>query len=106
MNMIIQKFFGKASSDSQETRFGYKKLPIEEIRAHLHTALSDCKDMRTQRVIYKINIASTPADLWLLRSDLHQCIAQVHSQSVAAERINGLLDTFEGWLPASQLVRI
>ena len=81
-------------------------MPIEQIRESLLALLHDCRDMRTQRLIYQIKVAKTPSDLWLLRSDLHQCIAQTHSQSEAAERINSLIEVFEGWLPADQLLRI
>lgn len=105
MNMLIQRIFGTtihgASSDINR-----RQLPIEQIRHSLHRALHDCQDIRAQRVIYKINLAKTPADLWLLRSDMHQCISQTHSQRVAVERINSLVDVFEGWLPPSQLTRI
>ncbi|MBW8723242.1 MAG: hypothetical protein JF626_15720 [Polaromonas sp.] len=62
--------------------------------------------MRSQRVLYKISVAHTPSELWMLRSDLHQCISQAHTQSEAAERINSLIDVFAGWLPASQITRI
>ncbi len=82
------------------------QTPIEQIRECLQTLLHDCKDMRTQRAIYKINIAQTPAELWQLRSDLYQCIANVHSQAVAAERINSVITVFEGWVPAGQLTPI
>jgi hypothetical protein len=78
----------------------------EQIRHRLYEALADCKDMSTQRAIYKINVAATPADLWLLRCDLHQCIARVHNQGEANKRINNLLDAFEGWVPARQLAEI
>jgi hypothetical protein len=96
------------STDQQEHAGSFTfrtQLPIEQIRVSLHAALHDCDDIRAQPVIYKINIAQTPADLWLLRSDLMQCIAQVHSQPVATERINNLITVFKGWLPESQLLR-
>ena len=82
------------------------RLSLEQIRLRLYEALSDCKDMGTQRAIYRINVADTPAELWLLRCDLHQCIARVHDQSEANRRINALLDVFQGWVAADQLARI
>ena len=82
------------------------RLTPQQIRQRLYQALADCKDMATQRAIYRINVAATPADLWLLRCDLHQCIARVHNQAEATRRINTLLDAFEGWVPASQLAPI
>ncbi|MBC7377532.1 MAG: hypothetical protein H7346_08875 [Burkholderiaceae bacterium] len=89
-----------------ESEFSYNRLPIEKIRLKLHACLQGCRDAHTQRIIYKIELAQTPADLWLLRSDLYQCIARVHSQSVAKERINGLVNLFQGWLPDRQLILI
>ena len=82
------------------------RLTLEQIRHRLYQALVDCKDMSTQRAIYRINVANTPADLWLLRGDLHQCIARVHNQAEATQRINELLDAFEGWVPSRQLTPI
>lgn len=82
------------------------RLTLEQIRHRLYDALADCKDMSTQRAIYRINVAASPADLWLLRCDLHQCIARVHNQAEATRRINDLLDAFEGWVPSAQLARI
>ena len=82
------------------------RLTLAQIRQQLYGALHDCKGMDAQRVIYKINLAGTPGDLWLLRSDLHQCISRTHDQAEAARRINALLETFCGWIPAIQLSRI
>ena len=82
------------------------RLTLEQIRHRLYQALADCQDMATQRAIYKINVALTPSELWLLRCDLHQCIARVHDQAEASRRINALLDAFEGWVPARQLTAI
>ncbi len=83
-----------------------RRLPLEQIRQRLHGALSDCRDAASQRVIYKINAAAAATELWLLRCDLHQCIARAHDQAEATRRINALLDAFEGWLPAHQLTEI
>ncbi|GAB3469552.1 hypothetical protein GCM10011496_01450 [Polaromonas eurypsychrophila] len=82
------------------------RLPLEQIRERLYAALLDCKDMGAQRVIYRINVAATPSELWLLRSDLYQCIARVHNQAEAARRTNNLLDAFDGWVPSNQLTPI
>lgn len=106
MNMVIQRIFGTAISGPSDTEKAEKKQLLDGIRQSFHAALHDCSDVRAERVMYKINQARTPGELWLLRSDLHQCIAQIHSQSVAAERINNLIPVFEGLLPARQLSRI
>jgi len=106
VNTVIQRILGLAAPAFSDSGRPVNRVPVEQIRESLLALLHDCRDMRTQRLIYKVNVAKTPADLWLLRSDLHQCIAQTHSQSEAAERINSLIDVFEGWLPAGQLLRI
>ncbi|MFS2032541.1 hypothetical protein ACEN8I_00815 [Polaromonas sp. CT11-55] len=106
MNTVIQRILGLAAPAFSDSGRPVNRVPVEQIRESLLALLHDCRDMRTQRLIYKVNVAKTPADLWLLRSDLHQCIAQTHSQSEAAERINSLIEVFEGWLPAGQLLRI
>lgn len=82
------------------------RMPLEQIRHQLRQTLHDCKSIDTQRIIFRINMADTPADLWLLRSDLYQCISRARDQAEAARRINALLDAFSGWLPAAQLTRI
>jgi len=106
VNTVIQRILGLAAPAFSDSGRPVNRVPVEQIRESLLALLHDCRDMRTQRLIYKVNVAKTPADLWLLRSDLHQCIAQTHSQSEAAERINSLIEVFEGWLPAGQLLRI
>jgi hypothetical protein len=75
---------------------GSSTPPIETIRCQLHEILQDCKDIRTQQLIYQINLASTPADLWLLRTELQGCITQLHGPLVASERIDRLVGLFKG----------
>lgn len=106
MNMAIQRFFGVKAPPSSDSSRGQGRLTLGQLRESLQILLHDCDDMQSQRVIYKINIARTPADLWLLRSDLLQCISRVHNQAEAAQRINSIVEGFAGWMPSSQLTRI
>jgi hypothetical protein len=107
VNTVIRRIFGTvAPAFSDSGRAPVNRRPVEQIRDSLQTLLDDCQDMRSQRVLYKIRVAQTPSELWLLRSDLHQCISQAHTQTEAADRINSLIEVFEGWLPAGQLTRI
>ncbi|MES2412420.1 MAG: hypothetical protein V4614_01370 [Pseudomonadota bacterium] len=105
MNMVIQRIFG-TTVHTAASDINRRQLPIEQIRHSLHHLIHDCQGTGMQRMAFKINAAKTPMDLWMLRSDLMQCISQAHSQRVAVERINSLVSVFEGWLPARQLVRI
>lgn len=82
------------------------KLPLAQIQQALRETISDCTDVRSHRAGYKIDQAKTPADLWALRGELHQCIARLHGERVAAARVNDMAALFTGWLPSSQLTRI
>ena len=85
----------------------HTRAPLEQIRQQMHLTLHDCSaSVGAQRMIFKINLAQTPAELWQLRSDLHLCISRLHGQAEAARRINTLLAGFAGWIPPTQLVHI
>jgi hypothetical protein len=75
---------------------GASNILVEQIRSQLHEILQDCKDIRTQQLIYQINLAQTPSDLWVLRIDMQQCITQLHGPAIAIERIDRLISIFEG----------
>ena len=104
--MVIPKIFTTSWFHSSSQQSLTERLPIGQIRESLKAVLHDCHGDTPRRVIYQIDSAATPTDLWLLRSALHQCIAQAHSQNVAAHRINELIEVFEGWIPLAQLTRI
>ncbi len=104
--LFIQRIFGIVKRTSPAGTNAAERAPLEKIRQSLQQTLHDCTGARAERVTHKIKHAQTPAELWQLRSDLHQCIAQAHSQSEAAQRVNSLIEVFRGWLPASQLTRI
>lgn len=76
------------------------------IRNQLMRSVADCTTQAAQRLRKKIDQARTAQELWMLRNDAYQLISQQHNQSVAAERINALIECFEGWLEPKQLVRI
>ena len=102
MNMILQRIFG-ASSRKPEPMSG---LPLADIQRSLREVLDGCQGVPVDRLMYKINTANTPAELWALRSDLHQCIAQIHTEGEAAHRINGSSAVFRGWISAAQLTKV
>lgn len=79
---------------------------LARIRRQLERSIDDCPSAAAQRLRKKIDQARTPQELWLLRNDAYQLISQQHNQAVAAQRINTLMQCFEGWLEPKQLVRI
>ena len=102
MNMILQRIFG-ASSRKPAPISG---RPLADIQRSLREVLDGCQGVRVDRLLYKINTAKTPAELWALRSDLYQCVAQIHTEEEAAHRIDGLSAVFRGWISAAQLTKI
>lgn len=76
------------------------------IRHQLMRSVADCSSQTAQRLRARIDQARTAQELWLLRNDAFQVISQQHNQSVATERINALIQCFEGWLEPKQLVRV
>ena len=79
---------------------------LQAIRHAMLACLKDCDSLQAQRLQLKINSAASAQDLWLLRNDAYQVISQRHSQTAAAERINQLMQSFEGWVESRQLVKI
>ncbi|MCW5671267.1 MAG: hypothetical protein KIT86_16545 [Hydrogenophaga sp.] len=79
---------------------------LARIRLQLERSIADCTGTPATRLRKQIDQAQTPQELWLLRNDAYQLISQRHDQSVAAERINQLIQCFEGWLEPKQLIRI
>ncbi len=102
MISVLRRIFG-ASARPFKPAVG---APLADIQLNLRDVLRGCKGISADRLMYKIDNAKTPSELWALRSDLHQCIAQAHTESVAALRINGLIQVFVGWVPDAQLAKI
>ena len=102
MNTVLRRIFGVSARPSKPA----VGAPLADIQLNLRDVLRGCEGVRADRLMYKIDNAKTPAELWALRSDLHQCVAQAHTESVAALRINDLSEIFVGWVPAVQLAKI
>ena len=79
---------------------------LATIRNALLLAFEDCANLPAQRLRLKIENAKTPRELWMLRNDIYLLISQRHDQGIAAERINGLVNVFEGWLDPKHITYI
>lgn len=106
MHFVLHRFFGHGMPQLRMPFMGDHRVPVDQIKQQLRALLVDCNDKRAQRVSYRISGAVSADELWQIRSELHQCISQLHSQTEAARRINSLLPSFNGWVPARQLVQI
>jgi hypothetical protein len=100
----FKRLFGRSAQDQEQN------LPLRdelsELRQSVVVTLHGCSDQTAQRLAQRVRIARSSQDLWVLRSDLYQCIAQTHSQTEAVKRINSLIEAFEGWIPPAQLKSI
>ena len=103
---LIQRFFSNPFIQRLGSAKYRNRPPLDLIQQALADALNDCDGDRATLIRYKIDMAQTPIQLWELRSDVHQCIARLHSERVAAARVNDIAGMFEGWIPANQLTRI
>jgi hypothetical protein len=104
--LALKRAFAPTQSFSNAPEAPGKPMPMEEVRQRLMQTLKDCQVTDAQRLGIRVQATRNAKELWMLRSDLYDCIARHHSQTEAARRINGLLSCFEGWLPPGQLTRI
>lgn len=79
---------------------------LEQVRRQLYIALEGCDGPVCERLRWRIVEAATAHDLWLLRGEMFQIIADTYYQGEAARRINALLPAFSGWLPERMLTRV
>jgi hypothetical protein len=76
---------------------------LNHIKSTMLALLSDISLQPQSRLIFRIHAAGTGVELWLLRVEVHQAMALAYGQSVAAQRINGMLPLFELLIPAHML---
>jgi hypothetical protein len=82
------------------------RMSVSQIKLQAELCFQDVDGIQSDRLRLKIRCAMEVRDLWLLRSDILQLLAQHFNQAEASKRINSLLPCFEGWLPERQLVKI
>lgn len=108
--MAMRKAFGLPASayqDDYADRSAFAiRMPLNDMRQRLRAVLAGRSGMKAQRIQFKVQAAMTAHELWMLRSDLYECVARHHSRCEAARRIKVLLPCFDGWLPSRQLARI
>ena len=76
---------------------------LENVRQCALKALDGCDCPISRRVRYQVRNAATVEKLWLLRTDIYQVLASDYCQFEAMKRINVLMPSFEGLLPARLL---
>lgn len=76
------------------------------IKKEMAAVLHDCPVAVRDRMTLSIYRCREGLELWLLRADLFQCVAQERGQVEARKRINALLPLFAQRVPERQLVAI
>ena len=89
-----------------EWQFRPTSSGVEHARQQLLDVLDDCQGFECERVRWRVHMAECAQELWLLRDAVFQVVASQHCQAQAAERINGLVPTFENILPSRLLTRV
>jgi len=80
-------------------------LGVEEIRQRHLALLHDCQGPALPRVRRCVSTARSAQDLWMLRCELYQVVSFSHGEPEAARRIQAMVPSFEGWVPAQALQR-
>jgi hypothetical protein len=95
------------SGPSTSGRANAVRLPVPIVRRRMRDLLSDLQaNTARERMEFKIDNAQSANELWVLRGDLYSVLAKQLSQQEAIRRVDGLLPSFEGWLPAWQLRKL
>jgi hypothetical protein len=87
-----------------EWQFSAPPAGVEAVRRQLLAVVDDCQGFEADRVRWRLHMAERAQELWLLRDAVFQVVASQHCQSLAMERIDGLVPAFRQVLPA-RLVR-
>ena len=83
-----------------EWQFSAPAAGVEAVRRQLLAVLDDCQGFEVDRVRWRLHMAERAQELWLLRDAVFQVVASQHCQSLAVERIDGLVPAFRQVLPA------
>ena len=94
------------NSRTQESAAEAPMVLLDQVRLQLHGALDGCDGAMAERVRWHIDQAYSSQDLWLLRGDIYQLVADQFCQAEAVRRINALLPAFSGQLPGRMLAPI
>lgn len=79
---------------------------VEAVRQQLLAVLDDCHGFECDRLRWRVHMAESGQELWLLRDAVFQVVSNQHCQAQATERINRLVPAFQTVLPARLLSRV
>jgi len=105
-SLIREEYINSSVLPAEPTAATAPPAPYWLIKKEMAAAVHDCPEAVRDRMILSIYRCRESLDLWLLRADLFQCIAQQRGQVEARNRINALLPFFAQRVPDRQLVAI
>ena len=76
---------------------------LTRIRAAMLERVIDCDIKTVRRVRMQLASATSAVQLWLLRSEVYQAVAERFGQAEATARIDSLRPLFRGFVPSKQL---
>lgn len=79
---------------------------LVEVRHLALAAVEDCRTSHCERLRTGLSRAHDVRQLFLLRGEIYQAVAQAHCQFEAARRVNDLMPAFSGWVPDWELTRV
>jgi hypothetical protein len=88
------------NSSPLEWQFRAPPAGVEMIRRQLLAVLDDCAGFEADRVRWRLHTAERAQELWLMRDAVFQVVASQHCQTLAMQRIEGLIPAFRQVLPA------
>ncbi len=87
--------------DSADSESPAAPPDLAHIRQAMHLALAPCSLMHRARAAGELERANTVLELWLMRSNLYQYLAQDMGEAEATRRISALLPLFKDAIPGS-----
>jgi hypothetical protein len=81
-------------------------VPLQQLREEMLAAIVDCPERARGRITISLYRAQTGLELWLIRSDIFQCVSRERGQEEARRRVNALRPGFAKHIPKKQLVAI
>ncbi len=102
-NSLIQRWFGAAAASEADPAPAratiFTESDLRAIRAAMTLAMCPCTERHRLRAAVRIQLAASALELWLLRADIFQYLAQDLGQQMAAQEITRLAPMFKGLVP-------
>lgn len=99
----IQRWFGTGGASVADAAPGRQTPPdtpdLQPIRAAMTEAMAPCTESHRLRAALRIELAGSAVELWLIRADIFQYLAQDLGQKAAALEITRLAPLFQGLVP-------